>query len=51
MFVKKKCLYIGRKKEYSKNINKWVGLGYRLDHKLYFESLGNCKYATNIIIL
>ena len=34
MFVKKDLSVKGREKEYSKKIYLWVGLGYRLDHKL-----------------
>ena len=31
-------MYIVREKEYGrKNFNQWFGLGYRLDHKLFFE--------------
>ena len=38
--IKKNCLYIEKKKEYSKinQINKFF-LGYRLDHKLFFAHL------------
>ena len=38
--LKKNCLYIGSEKEYSKKINYWVDLDYRLYHKLIFGPLG-----------
>ena len=41
--VKNKFLYIGREKNITKKINLWVGLGCRLDHKLFFGPPCNFK--------